>query len=46
MSLDSKHKRLQNFHRKFPELKKVSPKTNKNEYLKTDVLNNARDPLS
>ena len=43
MSLDSMHKRQQNVHKKFPELKKVSPQTKKNEDLKAKVLDNAGD---
>ena len=43
MSLDSMHKRQQNVHKKFAGLKKVSPQTKKNEYLKAKVLHNAGD---
>ena len=46
ISLDSMHKRLQDFNKKFDEVKKVSPQIKKNKDLKTKVLDNAGDLFS
>ena len=43
LSLDSTHKKLENFHKKFTDLKNVTPRTKANEELKEKVLNDARD---
>ena len=43
LSLDSMHKTLKNFHKKFTSLKNVAPRTKSNKNLKNKVLNNAGD---
>ena len=43
MSLDSMHKKLNAFHKKFIKFKKVSPQTEPNKYLKAKILDNAGD---
>ena len=43
MSLDSMHKKLQNFCKKFIEFKNVTPQTKNNEDLKAKVLDNVGD---
>ena len=45
MSLDSKHKRLNDFRKKFIKLKSVIPQTEANKYLKANVFDNAGDIL-
>ena len=43
MSLNSMHKKLKNFHKKFTGLKSVTPQTGVNKNLKEKVLDNAGD---
>ena len=43
LSLDSMHKKLNDFHKKFTKLKNVSPQTKTNENLKEKVLDNVGD---
>ena len=43
LSLDSMHKKLNNFHKKVTKLKSVSPQTKTNEDLKEKVLDNVGD---
>ena len=43
LSLDSMHKKMKNFHKKFTDLKNVTPQTEANKNLKEKVLGDARD---
>ena len=43
LSLDSMHKKLKNFHKKFTSLKNVAPQTEANKNLEKKVLDNAGD---
>ena len=43
LSLDSMHKKLNDFHKEFAKLKNVSPQTKTNQNLKEKVLNNVGD---
>ena len=43
MSLDSMHKKLSEFHKKFTKLKSVNPQAEANKDLKAKVLDNAGD---
>ena len=46
MSLDSVHKKLQNFRKTFTEIKNVNPQTKDNDDLKAKVLYNIGDPFN
>ena len=43
LSLNSMHKKLKNFHKKFTDLKNVTPRTEANKNLKEKVLDNIID---
>ena len=43
LSLDSIHKKLKNIHKKFTDLKNVTPRTEANKNLKEKVLDSIRD---
>ena len=43
LSLDSMHKKLNDFHKKLTKLKNVSPQTKTNENLKEKILGNVGD---